>query len=300
MDLSLAPTATASETEQPISFSVTISGATAPYSVLVTFGDGTTAWEQTSNQTVTFVHTYLASGTYAPFVNVTDAVGTLGNASAPAIHLASGPALTAHATPSTGEVGLAVSFGTTLTSGGIPPLTYSWTFGDGGTGGGASPSHPYGTAGSYTVNVTVVDSVGATANASVGVQIVPAPTVSIAPVISQPNTSTVEGFLADISGGVGPYQYSWHLGNGNTSLSPSPVQRYPLVGQYTVSVYVNDSLGGSAHADLVVTVGKPTAPSSGGTSLASAPAWFWAGLGGLVAVGAVGSFYLLRRRHTGS
>ena len=40
--------------------------------------------------------------------------------------------------------------------------TYAWTFGDGGTATGATPSHTYTAAGSYTVTLTVTDTVGAT------------------------------------------------------------------------------------------------------------------------------------------
>jgi PKD repeat protein len=41
--------------------------------------------------------------------------------------------------------------------------TYSWAFGDGGTGTGASPSHVYTTAGPKTVTLTVTDNLGSTA-----------------------------------------------------------------------------------------------------------------------------------------
>jgi PKD repeat protein len=63
---------------------------------------------------------------------------------------------------------LAASFSASGSSA-VSPATitgYAWTFGDGGTGTGVSPSHTYTAAGTYTVNLTVTDSNGATATVS--------------------------------------------------------------------------------------------------------------------------------------
>src|SRR6185436_17694472 len=47
-----------------------------------------------------------------------------------------------------------------------PIATYAWTFGDGTTGAGVSPSHAYATAGTFTVSLTVADYQGATGTKS--------------------------------------------------------------------------------------------------------------------------------------
>jgi PKD domain len=44
--------------------------------------------------------------------------------------------------------------------------SYSWDFGDGQSGAGATPSHAYAAAGAYTVNLTATDALGFTAHAS--------------------------------------------------------------------------------------------------------------------------------------
>jgi PKD repeat protein len=49
------------------------------------------------------------------------------------------------------------SFTTTAADEDNDPLTYSWDFGDGSTGTGASPSHTYASQGTYNVVVTVSD-----------------------------------------------------------------------------------------------------------------------------------------------
>src|SRR5439155_1592703 len=45
-------------------------------------------------------------------------------------------------------------------------VSYSWTFGDGGTSNEQNPTHVYTATGSYTVTLTVMDNQGATASAS--------------------------------------------------------------------------------------------------------------------------------------
>ena len=50
--------------------------------------------------------------------------------------------------------------------------SYSWDFGDGSTGSGVTPTHAYGAARTYTVNLTVTNSNGQTATASKTVTVV--------------------------------------------------------------------------------------------------------------------------------
>ncbi|HMG72798.1 MAG TPA: PKD domain-containing protein, partial [Pyrinomonadaceae bacterium] len=49
--------------------------------------------------------------------------------------------------------------------------SYSWSFGDGGTGSGVSPIHPYSAAGTYNVTLTVTDNLGAQGSATTTVSI---------------------------------------------------------------------------------------------------------------------------------
>jgi cytochrome c len=78
------------------------------------------------------------------------------------------PNAVASATPTSGATPLAVSFssaGTSDPDGGT--LSYSWTFGDGGTSTAANPSHTYTTSGTYTATLKVTDSTNLSATASV-------------------------------------------------------------------------------------------------------------------------------------
>lgn len=59
----------------------------------------------------------------------------------------------------TGNEGASIALSATANDPEGQPLTYSWDFGDGATGTGASPSHTYADNGSYNVQVTVSDGV---------------------------------------------------------------------------------------------------------------------------------------------
>jgi PKD domain-containing protein len=52
-------------------------------------------------------------------------------------------------------------------SGGVPPYTLAWDFGDGTAGAGAAPSHAYTNTGNFTATATATDSRGISAQATV-------------------------------------------------------------------------------------------------------------------------------------
>ncbi len=76
------------------------------------------------------------------------------------------------ATPTSGAAPLAVYF-TGSASGGTPPYTYSWNFGDTTTSSQQNPTHTYTAAGTYTATLTVRDAASATATASKTITVTP-------------------------------------------------------------------------------------------------------------------------------
>lgn len=111
-------------------------------------------------------------------------------------------------------------------SGGHPPYTYAWNFGDGTTGTGQNVSHSYGSAGSFTVVLTIKDNNG-TGTTKTASKSVPVTTCCTAPtLIQQPSASEVcEGtkttFSIDFTGGVPAPTLQWQVnsGSGFTNLS---------------------------------------------------------------------------------
>ena len=78
----------------------------------------------------------------------------------------------------TSPSGIAIASATVVTfgfgtqpTGGVPPYTFSWNFGDGEQGAGPAPAHTYMTTGDLPATVTVTDTRGIAAQASVPVSI---------------------------------------------------------------------------------------------------------------------------------
>ncbi len=85
----------------------------------------------------------------------------------------------------TSASGLTVNVnGSTSTDPDGNPLTYAWTFGDGGVATGATASHPYAAAGSYTITLTVNDGKGGTNSKSTVVNVTADPDPSTPTVVS--------------------------------------------------------------------------------------------------------------------
>ena len=82
----------------------------------------------------------------------------------------------ASATPDPATTGEQVSFtGSASDPDPGDPLTYSWTFDDGGTASGSTVQHAFGSAGEHTATLTVTDRAGETATATRTVSVVAAP-----------------------------------------------------------------------------------------------------------------------------
>jgi len=129
-----------------------------------TFGDGGTGTGPTPT------HTYAAAGSYPVTLTVTDNQGSTASAGTTATVTSGGgnqPPVAQPGGPYTGVTGTAVSFNGQASS--DPDGTvasYAWTFGDGATATGATPTHAYASPGTYTVALTVTDNLGATGTAS--------------------------------------------------------------------------------------------------------------------------------------
>lgn len=124
-----------------------------------TFGDGATA----SGSAVS--HTYAGDGDFTATLSVKDSAGQVAQSSQ-TVHAEYVYAAPVAVYTSTCE-SLTCSFDATTSADADGPLTgYSWNFGDGSAGTGATVEHTFAGSGSYQVTLTVTDSQGVQAQAT--------------------------------------------------------------------------------------------------------------------------------------
>lgn len=141
---------------------------------------------------------------------------------------------------------------------------YSWDFGDGTPAGtGATPTHTYAAAGTYSVTLTVTDSRGVTGAVTQSVTVQAANQAPIASFTVAPNglSISVNGTESEDPDGaiVG---YSWDWGDGTPAGSgATATHSYASPGTRTVTLTVTDNRGATASTTRQATTvhGAPTA-----------------------------------------
>ena len=170
------------------------------------------------------------------------------------------PLASARATPSSGTAPLAVAFTSTV-SGGSPPYTASWNFGDGSAAGTTlNVSHTYTLSGTYSAKLTITDSKSGTTSATAKVTVTSAAPLTVSASATPasgvaPVAVTLAGTAA---GGVAPYTYAWTLGDGAKLSTASGIHLYTAPGAYALQLTVTDSTGASASGSANVAVVAPT------------------------------------------
>jgi PKD repeat protein len=150
-----------------------------------------------------------------------------------------------------------VSFDGTASQGSI--ASYSWNYGDGSTGTGASPTHAYAHAGNYTVSLTVSSgSSSDTTSHTVTVADRP-PIASFTFAPSSPLSGQAVAFNAngssDADGTIA--SDSWLFGDGSAGSGATPTHTYSQPGAYTVQLSVTDDSGSVAVTTHSVAISAP-------------------------------------------
>ncbi len=257
----LSPTAsfTATPTSGDVALLVSFdaSGSSDPENDPLTynwaFGDGGTGTG------VSPTHTYTTGGIFTVTLTVSDGQSVdQATTTITVISPNQGPTALFLASVTSGPAPLNVSFDGGLSS--DPendPLTYSWTFGDGGTATGVTPSYQYNTPGVYTVTLTVSD--GALSDQSTTTITVTAPNQApTASFTATPTSGDAALFVSfDATGSSDPENdpltYSWNFGDGSSGTGITTTHTYLAGGEFTVTLTVNDGAAiGTATTTITV------------------------------------------------
>jgi PKD repeat protein len=216
------------------------------------FGDGTTGTGATP------AHTYAGAGPYQVKLTVTDNAGATA-ATAATVTVAAAPA--ANQAPvaafTSSGAGLAATFdgsGSSDPDGSI--AGYAWDFGDGTTGTGTTPTHPYATADTYQVKLTVTDNKGASTSVTKPVTVAQgqnqAPTAAFTSSVNNLGATFDGSGSADPDGTIA--SYAWDFGDGTTGAGVKPAHTYGAGGTFPVTLTVTDNGGAATSITNPVTV----------------------------------------------
>src|SRR5256886_6050548 len=258
LSASFAYSPSSSQAGQPVTFTTSASGGTSPFTFSWSFGDGLAG----TGSPVT--HTYSLAGSYTTALTIKDSSSPQQTATSQKTVAVTSPPPPISASftlsPSSPSGGQSVSF-TASASGGTPPYSYSWSYGDGSTGTGLQSTHIYSVDGTYQVTLTVEDSQGNTGTGVEPAVVGTSPLLdgfTFSPTGPQPGENI--NFTASARGGTPPYSYSWDFGNGASVTGASATHSYPKAGSYTVTLTVMDSTNHSNNTSQDLTIYSPAQP----------------------------------------
>ncbi|MBX5468894.1 MAG: PKD domain-containing protein [Thermoleophilaceae bacterium] len=195
----------------------------------------------------------------------------------------SSPEAALDVTPDSGVVDLAVTADASASTdldGTSPIASYSFDFGDGspvvGPQPGATATHTYRAAGSYTVRVTVTDTKGLSSTASHTVTVTDDPPdarLEATPALGHvPLDVTADASASTDSDGTPIASYSFDWGDGSPATGPQSAatahHSYATPGVYTVTVTVKDEAGQSSSATAKVDAFGANPPPDAALSVA--------------------------------
>lgn len=226
-------------------------GNSTPGDIYWDFGDG--GYAQGTNVT----HTYESDGVYIATLIITDAFGAMSVHNLIVTVLNSPPTADAGSDVA-GDEDEALQFTGSGSDPGGGPLTYDWSFGDGGTATGASVTHAFSLSGTYTVTLTVTDADGLTATDTCTATVTNIGPIAVLTVGSGSEEGDVIPFSGagtiDSASDLPLLTYAWSFGDGTTGTGTSASHAYADEGTYTVTLMVTDDDGATSSASATVTL----------------------------------------------
>ena len=164
-------------------------------------------------------------------------------------------------TPQEPDAGDTVSFDASrsIIGPGHTIASYTWLFGDGGTGTGVTTSRTYASDGAYIVRLTVTDNLGATVTRAKSVPVGTLTPPKAVIVFSKagttvPLTVNFDGSTSTTEPGRTITGFAWNFGDGGTSTIAAPSNVYTIAGSFQVTLTVTDSAGLTDSNDVTVAI----------------------------------------------
>jgi PKD repeat protein len=240
---------------QPVGFSTSISGGSAPYSVDWSFGDGSVG-----SGLLNITHAFTTDGQFDVEATVGDASGASVSTST-TIFISLNATIVSDATIGAAPLNLTF-FDASAT--GNSPVSYLWAFGDGTSSLSGTPTHEFYAPGAYSVTLTVRGASGESAFAARLIQTFTGGgplTLELGATPLQ-STSGMDTAVAAIpSGGAGAYNLSWLYPQGAcraSSVTGLTCVASPAGAGYLVVATLRDSTGVVATASVETLVAGPS------------------------------------------
>jgi PKD repeat protein len=225
------------------------------------FGDGTTGSGQTTS------HAFPTIATYNVTLTVVDDTGARGTVTQ-GVTIGTGTNPTAAFTfsPTGALPGQQIFFNasTSRAAPGSSIRSYAWTFGDGTSDNGISPTHTYPAAGAYVVTLTVTDDVGRIGQATQTITIgsdLPTASFTVTPAAPVRGTPVIlNGSASQAVPGRTITTYSWTFVAPQGATAPAPTTgptvsvTFSSAGTYSITLTVIDSANRSGTQTQTVTV----------------------------------------------
>ncbi len=265
--VSVSPASVTLNVGQSQTFSANATGGSGSYSSYQWYVNGTGQSGQTA---ATFSYSPTASGTYQITVTVADSLNETSALSAPATaSVNTAPTATVSPTSWTMDLGQNKTFTASPAGGSGSYKSYQWYVNSVLQSGQVNSTFIYvpSSAGTYSITVTVTDSLNSTSpqSAAASVTVAASPTVSIAP--AGPITMDAgqsQTFAATASGGSGTLSYQWYIDGGAVGSNSASYSYTASAGTHSVTCKVTDSAStpvtSPASNTVSVTVNPTLAP----------------------------------------
>jgi PKD repeat protein len=144
-------------------------------------------------------------------------------------------------------------------------VTYTWDFGDGGTGSGLIATRTFALQQTYSVALTVTNDKGASAttrkSVAIGAGLVPIPSFTFTPAVPRiGDTVFIDASASAAGAGHRIAAYRWTSSDGVTGTGITVSHAFATAGLYTVTLTVVDEVGQSATLTKSIAVGTSTTP----------------------------------------